>query len=218
MEAADHKAGQTKRQLLIQVAEKYGARPDQAKVILEGLAKYHKDEGAEDSVIKVRKAEAKAVFDAANKRQITGVNQMKEFNGGYHAFIEFCRDLRGRQEHTSTEGTQRAPKMTDKQQSAILEKIADGNDAQLVAIASESVKSILAGVPAEKASLAGKSTLLVIQRQAETLLNSAKVDAFFHTVAQSILDVVNPALEQLNKAEQDASAVQQMAQGEKLAA
>lgn len=218
---ADFKAGMTKRELLITTAEKYAIREDNAKGIIAGIVKYHTDEGHEKSTVAKAKSEAKTVFDAARRHEIAGITRMREMQGGYNEFITFCRTMRdeGKPAPSRQSGKREKTKLTEVQQAEVHARIGEASQEQLVAIATDAVKNVLtqASEPT-RASLAGKNTLLVIQAQATALAKSNKVEPFFRQVAEAILAVVHPALEQLAKVEEVARATQKMAEGEKLAA
>lgn len=225
MEDADSVAANTKRNILLNAASTYSQK-EQVDAILDGFAQYHKEQGANERQISVRRSEAKAVFDAVAKTEISGANlaELENVTGGYHAFIDTARRLRDAGKVITTPKAPRARTITPKQVEHIGETMQSGSPEQLTSIAQMALREIHLQVPPntaetpKKAELAGKQTLLVIQAAAVALGNNRSADAFFHNVASEVLAIVSKALEQLQKAEQGAADVAQMAEGEKLAA
>lgn len=223
MVSAEKEMETTKRKLIMAVVKSY-RMPEQIEAILLGVAKFYTEQGATDGTIRVRKSEVKAVFDACNKTEVSEDNlkKLEAFDGGYNAWIDYARELRGVTAARNTQGRGAKTKLTEKQQAKLHETIADADNDQLVAISVDAVKNIIAHVhkdEPQQAQLAGKQTLVALKAQAEALAKSDKFDKFFQNVGKQLLEVLVPALKQIAEAETEAAKVQEMAQaGERLAA
>lgn len=219
MVEAEQTMEQTKRNLIMGVVGSY-RMPEQVEAILFGVAKFYTDKGATDSTVRVRKSEVKAVFDAVAKTEVSedNIQKLKDFVGGYNAWIDFARELRGKNSPRNTSGRGEKTQLTEKQQAKVHETIADANNEQLVTIATDAMKNIVAHIhkeQPEQAQLAGKQTLIALKAQAELLAKSDKFDKFFQNVGKQLLEVLVPALDQIKQAEDEAAKVHEMAQGER---
>jgi hypothetical protein len=91
------------RTVLLARAAEVAAKPVQATIFLEGFGLGLLECGVKETVVKVRKAEAKAVLEAYSKTITENLTEARkeliEFTGGYHAFILACRMIRGTQGH-----------------------------------------------------------------------------------------------------------------------
>lgn len=216
---------QTKRERIMSVVKQYHDA-DAITAILEGYTKFYIDKGAKQRSADNRKTELKAVFEAVAKTEVTGDNlkKLEAFEGEYNAFIAFARELKGKVTRAGGGAGRVKKELTKVQQGKIHEQLSDANENQLIAIAKDAVTNIWAKVPRnkeqapEKATLAGKQTLLVIQANALALQKNDKADEFFHDIAGKILDIVVPAIEQIEANEAKAAEIATMAQGEKQAA
>jgi hypothetical protein len=210
---AEKKADDTKRVSLMKLAKAHSHNPESVTAILEGYATKLAELGYSDSIIKVRKSEAKAVFDAVGKTEVSEFNTkaLEKFEGNYNAFIDLARQLRGVKERTSGERTRTKTSLTAKQEQVMETNLGKASVSQLVDIGETVVTSINKNATPQ---LAGFQTLLLIQASATQLLNNKKVEKFFHNAAKAILEVVEPAIEQAGKAMSEAKKAEEaMKQG-----
>jgi hypothetical protein len=207
---AEVKADETKRNSLMKLAKTHSHNPESVTAILEGYATKLSELGYTDSTIKVRKAEAKAVFDAVGKTEVSEFNTkaLEKFEGHYNEFIDLARQLRGAKERTSGERTRTKTSLTAKQEQAMETNLGKASVTQLVDIGETVVTSINKNATPQ---LAGFQTLLLIQASATQLLNNKKVEQFFHNAAKAVLEVVEPAIEQAGKAMSEAKKAEEKA-------
>lgn len=199
-------ADTTQRSLLLSVAIAHCNDDQHIKVILEGFAEELKNEGMSDSIVRVRKSEFKAVFDAVSKTGVSEENQGKlsEFKGTYHAFIDLCRELRGKTERSTGTRTRTKAELTAKQLEKVEDQLGNANTKQLAELG-DSLATKIQKVASPQ--LAGLTTLQVIQSAALSLMKNGQAEEFFKAVAQNVLDIVEPAIEQADKAMQESNAI-----------
>ena len=91
------------RSVLLARAEEISTKPEQVVVFLDGFALGLTEYGVKDSVIRVRKAEARAVMEAWSKTIADNLTDARkalvEHTGTYHEFITTCREIRGIKPH-----------------------------------------------------------------------------------------------------------------------
>lgn len=195
---ADSVASKSKRSILLASAKAHSNDDTHVKAILEGYAQGFAAKGMSDSTIRVRKTEAKAVYDAVAKTLVTGENlkALEKFEGEYNDFIAEARKLRGAKERTSTERN-RNPKLTTKQYDTIEEGMSKATPNQLEEIATQAVINIH---KTANASLAGFQSLLLIQATAAQMIKNEQVEAVFKDVAEKIVDLTATVIKQAREA------------------
>ena len=91
------------RSVLLARAEEISTKPEQVVVFLDGFALGLTECGVKDSVVRVRKAEARAVMEAWSKTIADNLTDARkalvEYTGTYHDFITACRNIRGTKPH-----------------------------------------------------------------------------------------------------------------------
>lgn len=197
---ADSKASETKRKALLVVAKKHAGDKTHIPAILEGYANRYAELGMSDSIIKVRKAEAKAVFDAVAKSEVSSENldKLEAFEGGYNEFISLARKLKGEVKRDNQQGrTRTKTELTGSQYESTETRITEASPVQVVELAETGIKSMFKLAAPE---LAGYQTLLLIQSAATALAETDGVEEPFKQAAEKILAITEKSIEQAQKA------------------
>lgn len=190
----DSKASQSKRKLVLDVVGKYKDK-EQLEGILQGFEQYHKDQGASDATVRVRKSEVLTIFKAALRNE-DNIQSLQDFKGGYHEWLTYARTLKGKR--NSDVPSLRKPRiirLTEKQTDKIKGQLQSANDTQLVRIAEDASRAIIE--LHENPIDAVRPILLVIQAQADILSKTKKFGKEYQNIGQQILEVVTPALMKL---------------------
>lgn len=209
---ADISASKTKREVIMQAAAKFAGDVALSKLWLEGYAQGFVNKGQSEGTAKIRKAEANAVFKAVAKSEVSEQNQkqLSEFSGGeYNQWINLARELAGKAERTSSTKPRKAPaEMTPTQYDKVQETLDKASVNQLTEVAEQVVKDVHKKAPAP---LAGYNTLLLLQSAALSLTKNQQLDEFFRVVGEEVLKVVEPAIAQVKKAQENAEKASQSA-------
>ena len=194
----DIKAGVSKKKLIIQVIEKYPNK-EQLDLVLSGFEKYHKEQGANQATIAVRKSEIMTVFKASLKGE-HNKQALKDHQGTYHEFVSYARNLKGKraEDEVITPKKPKIVKLTDAKETKVKEMLTSANDTQLVSILSGASLSLVETTGGE----AVKPILLVIMKQAELLANTKKFSPEIKNLGGKILDIVVPVLQDMEQQEE----------------
>jgi len=189
----------TQKDIILKAAEAHAKNPEHVVAILTGYENGLKSEGVSDSIVRVRKAEFKAVFDAVAKTEASEFNLKTLRNvKGYHNLIAKARELRGNKTRASSEKPRKAAeKLTDKQYEKLEETVSKASVSQLMDFADTAINKVHKDAPAE---LAGYQSLLLIQMAAGQVLKNEKVEDFFKKTAEAVLKIVEPAISQAQEA------------------
>lgn len=194
---ADNQATEAKRKTLLDVAGKYPTEAE-VKIILDAYAKEYESLGVEPNVIKVRKAEANAVFLAVLKTQVTHDNleALKAHVGGYASFITLARDLKGKQERISSTKERKTTELTDAQSNVVdinIHKASVNQLADIVDTASSQIAKIAAP------NMAASQAFILINSIATNMLK-ADIDEAYKAIFEGIADDAQHGVESVRKA------------------
>jgi hypothetical protein len=214
---ADNQANQTKRDVLLGLAEKY-AHDDNARLAaIVGYEAAWKEMLGKEAArqVSVRKSELNSVMEAV-KAGAKNLKTLQSFKGGYHDFITKARELKPKTARTSPAagGTSRTQKLTDKQAETIETLITEKETTpgQLQDIAVHAIEKLNKKA---KPELAGFQSFILIQTVCQQLLDRPDVEEFFKEHARKVLEVSNSAIDAAQKAQKIAA---QTPMAEKLAA
>jgi hypothetical protein len=210
--SADLTASNTKREVILKAAIKYAGDVALSKLWLEGFALGFEKQGQSAGTAKVRKAEANAVFKAIAKSEVSEGNKMQLSDAKglhYNQWIELARELAGKAEKASSPKPRKNPEaMTSKQYDRVQETLDKASATQLAEVAEQAIRDVHKKAPAP---LAGFNTLLLLQSAAISLTKNEQLDEFFRVVGEKVLEVVEPAIAQVKKAQAQADAASEAA-------
>lgn len=203
---ADNKASETKKELFVSLASKYY---DKAKysIVLDSYKAELIKLGMSTNSANVRASEALQVIKAANITEVSNdnLNSLREFKGGYNAFIAYARELVSKAsakagEVKTTKDTKAPVKLTDTQVEKTSDNVEKANVIQLQDFINKAVKQV--SVKAESAIIAGKAQYSVISNICNNMLDSDKIDEALKEGAKSILAIAESMILRIEQAEQ----------------
>lgn len=193
------KANKAKRETLLKVAIAHSDNAEKTKAILDGYATRLTELGYSDSIVRVRKSEANAVFKAVAKTEVSNDNakQLQAFEGDYNAFITLARSLVGKKEGSSTPRNRVKTELTENQEKTINESLTKASISQLADIVdTASVQLNKIAAPA----IAGLQQLILINSLANNMVNNSQLDDYVIQVAQDIADSSQVSIDRLREA------------------
>lgn len=204
---ADNQASETKRKTLLDVAGKYPAEAE-VRIILDAYAIELKALSQEDNVIKVRKAEANAVFQAVLKTEVTHDNleALKAHIGGYASFITLARELKGKVERISSSKERKSTELTEAQSNVVdinIHKASVNQLADIIDTASTQINKIAAP------NMASSQAFILINSIAVNALKNPNLDEAYKAIFEGIADDAQHGVETVRKAMLDQAEEQQ---------
>jgi hypothetical protein len=200
----DALASQTKRETLISGAVEATNKED-ADAILTAYAENLEERGFSNSVVRVRKAEANAVFKAA-QLSAKNLKAIKEFEGAYHELINLARSMLPAKtvqvRHIDPTVDRRKGELTEKKMvdlDKLVERASPKQLADVVDTASIQLQKI------EAPKMASQKSLILINSIAHAVINNTYADEYEKNVAKQIADISQEAIENLTKVIRESS-------------
>lgn len=195
---ADIKADLQKRHALMQVVAEYGDNKAQVDIILTAYANEYKEAGYNDNIVKSRKSELNAVFKSVASPEMfkTNVKKLQDFNGGYHAFIDFARSLYAPIDAPKKEQVAKL-KLTDNQLATVENTLDNANIPQLERVVNEAITRVNDKAAPE---LAGYSQIVLINSIANQMLKNDKLDKIMLDFAKDVYKSSNVLINRIESA------------------
>ena len=206
-------AGTSKKTLLLNCARLHAGNKEGIKALLDGYQAKFIELGCTEGVAKTRKAECNTVFKcvAANEVSNHNLKLLEDFNGGYHAFISYARELIAESETAPKGGRAiRPPKVTPTQESFIQDKMQSATILQLsdfVATASEILNQ---PKEPEKALLAEKQQLILIDQIAHNMIKNTQYSTYGKATAQKLIEITKKAIKRMENTDESPVSMEEM--------
>ena len=207
-------AGTSKKTLLLNCARLHAGNKEGIKALLDGYQAKFIELGCTEGVAKTRKAECNTVFKcvAANEVSNHNLKLLEEFEGGYHAFISYARDLiaQANVKEPKPNAIVRTPKVTASQETFIQDKMQSATILQLsdfVATASEILNQ---PKEPEKALLAEKQQLILINQIAHNMIKNTQYSTYGKAIAQKVLEVTTKAINHMGNTDESPVSMEEM--------
>jgi hypothetical protein len=189
----ENKASMAKRTALMNIASLYYNKA-QTTILLDSYALALKGAGQNDNTIKVRKSEAKTVIDCVVLTEVTKTHEiaLNAFEGGFHAFISYARDLTSQE--LAKKGIVKLVKATKTESLELSEKQADYiNDLSLKA----SPQQVLTLVANSTIKLEVTKQLQLIASLLNNIIDNDSNESKIKIFAMDTLKNVNLQLDEL---------------------
>lgn len=204
----ENKASTAKRSALMNVASLYYNKA-QTTILLDSYALALKGAGQNDSTIKVRKSEAKTIIDCVGLTEVTKEHEiaLNAFEGGFHAFIAYARDLTSQE--MAKKGIVTKPKAAKVESLELTEKQSDMiNDLAEKA----SPQQVITLVTNSTAKLDATKQLQLIASLLNNIIDNDSNEAKLRIFATDTLKAVDVQLDSLYANEKQASDAVKMVQ------
>jgi hypothetical protein len=201
---SETQASVTKREALIECAVE-ATDKETTKLILSSYAEELTKKGFKDSIIRVRKAEANAVFRAVNA-SAGNMKKLEKFDGNYNDFVAYARNLtpavtNAKPRKTDTETTKvikerRAVSLSEAAVLSVDKAIVKANPSQLSDIVDTASIQLQKVAPPK---LASHQSLILINSIAHNILDNTYAEDYEKEVAQKIIDISQEAVDKLTE-------------------
>jgi hypothetical protein len=210
---SETQASVTKREALIECAVE-ATDKETTKLILTSYAEELTKKGFKDSIIRVRKAEANAVFRAVNA-SAGNMKKLAKFEGNYNDFVAYARNLTPAVTNAKPRKTdvveaekvikeRRAPSLSEAAILSVDKAIVRANPSQLSDIVDTASIQLQKVAPPK---LASQQSLILINSIAHKILDNTYAEEEEKEVAQKIVDISQEAIDRLVKVMQDTATV-----------
>jgi hypothetical protein len=202
---SETQASVTKREALIECAVE-ATDKETTKLILTSYAEELTKKGFKDSIIRVRKAEANAVFRAVNA-SAGNMKKLAKFEGNYNDFVAYARNLTPAVTNAKPRKTdvveaekaikeRRAPSLSEAAVLSVDKAIVKANPSQLSDIVDTASIQMHKVAPPK---LASHQSLILINSIAHTIVDNTYAEDYEKEVAQNIITISQEAIDKLTE-------------------